>query len=64
MSRRAVLTKHELRRRLEAVAMAGLAVAEIRPDGTLVLGAALPATDPGKSEADKALEAWLAGKKN
>ena len=62
MSRRAILTKTELKRRLEAVLLAGMAVTEIRPDGTIVLGAAAYPAAADKSAADIALETWRAQK--
>lgn len=62
MTARAAITKTELKRRLEAVQAAGLSAAEIRPDGTIVLGTAAQPSASDKQEAEDALEKWLAQK--
>jgi hypothetical protein len=40
MTRRALITKAEILRRVAALQAAGLGIAEIKPDGTIVIGTA------------------------
>ena len=59
MTRRAAVTKAELRRRLEAVQSAGLRITEIRPDGTIIIGKLPSGQVSGKVNPDDALRSWL-----
>lgn len=61
---RAAITKTELRQRVEVLTRAGLGIAAIKPDGTIIIGQAdrpdlIRESDRGQDDPDAALEKWL-----